>query len=548
LQHLSAINYILVFSAENKNIDHGGIYLYVMYYILSRYECSKIEKIEKEFKIILLVLIVINILSNFYFVNNVFIIAIYAIIVQVLLIVSISNVFKYKLIVENKINVFNVTVISSFIWMNLMEIVGTLQSNILYLIIGAIGSAIFIAASTVIIENISINMYNFIFKDIYDMNKNLEEINSEILKRNEELEKSKKRIEIKQKNYRGFLNSFPKAIIIVSTINNRIIYCNSDFLKLIGVNSYRKIINKKMENIFTIYNNCENLENIKSNDIFLGSTISKKTKQLEIRVSNFSESKKEITMTLEDITEKIKIQKIKGEIERKKINDNIKKNFLSNVSHDFKIPINVIYSATQLENLLIENKDIQGVKKYNSISKQNCLTLIKLTNNIIDISKISAEYVNPALTIGNIVEHIEDRVLSLVEYGKLNNIDIIFDTDNEELYMKYDGELMERIILNLVSNAIKFTPENGNIIVKICSDEKSIYISVEDNGVGMDEKFVKEAFNKYSMDIQSVYGNVQGTGVGLYVVYNLVNLQGGKIWADSKAGNGAKFTMKFNKE
>ncbi len=253
-------------------------------------------------------------------------------------------------------------------------------------------------------------------------------------------------------------------------------------------------------------------------------------------------------MIFEDITEKIKIEKIKGEIERKKINDNIKKNFLSNVSHDFKIPINVIYSATQLENLLITNNDIEGVKKYNSISKQNCLTLIKLTNNIIDISKISSEYVNPILILGNIVEFVEDRVASLVEYAKLKKINIIFDTYEEELYMKYDGELMERIILNLVSNAIKFTPEQGSINISVSNNEKNIFISVEDTGVGMDEKFAKEAFDKYSMSLKAKYGNVQGTGVGLYVVYNLVNLQKGEIWVDSKLGKGSKFTMKFCKE
>lgn len=71
---------------------------------------------------------------------------------------------------------------------------------------------------------------------------------------------------------------------------------------------------------------------------------------------------------------------------------------------------------------------------------------------------------------------------------------------------------------------------------------------MEDTGVGMDEKFAKEAFDKYSMSLKTKNGNAQGTGVGLYVVYNLVNLQKGKIWVDSKLGKGSKFTMKFCKE
>ncbi|MGL5085549.1 MAG: sensor histidine kinase, partial [Clostridium sp.] len=367
-----------------------------------------------------------------------------------------------------------------------MEVTGGLGLNLLYSIIRGIGFAVFTLFATVVIENISTNMYNFIFRDIHNGNKRLEKINSEISLRNEELEKFKKEIDIRQKKYRWFLNSFPKAIIIISTINNRIMYCNNDFLKIVGVSSVRKVINKKIGSVVKTNINYEELCNFNIDNIYFGQTINQSIKQLEIRFSNFSESKKEITMTFEDITEKIKIDRIKGELEKKRIDDNIKKNFLSNVSHDFKIPINVIYSATQLENLLIANRDIEGVKKYNSISKQNCLTLIKLTNNIIDISKISAEYVNPTLIKGNIVEFVEDSVIALVEYGKLNNVEIIFDTDDEELYMSYDRELMERIILNLVSNAIKFTRENGIIIVKISNNEKNIFISVEDSGIGME--------------------------------------------------------------
>ena len=173
----------------------------------------------------------------------------------------------------------------------------------------------------------------------------------------------------------------------------------------------------------------------------------------------------------------------------------------------------------------------------------------KVTNNIIDISKISSEYVNPILILGNIVEFVEASIASLVEYAKLKKINIIFDTYKEELYMKYDGELMERIILNLVSNAIKFTPEQEYINISVSNNEKNIFISVEDTGVGMDEKFAKEAFDKYSMSLKSKIWKCSRDRIsGVYVVYNLVNLQKGEIWVDSKLGKGSKFTMKFCKE
>lgn len=548
LENSNIINYCLNFFAENNNIDHSNVYVCIMYYMLSKYYYGNSRNIISEYKMILTITIVLNIISNYYVKNIEIISVIYAITIEAIMVMTIKNIFKHEVVANKKINVLKISIINFFIYINLIEILGVFGLNRVYLIVQPISFAIFVASLTIIIDNIPKNMYSFIFKDIHNKNEELEKINYEIMARNEELEKSKIEIEKKHNEYRTFLNLLPKAIIIVSTVNNRIIYCNPNFQKLVGANSIRDILNKKVENIVSLDFNYKDLNNINRECLYFGRTIKNNIKQLEIRLTNYNENIEEITITFEDITEKIKIEKIKVEIERKRINDNIKKDFLSNMSHDFKIPINVIYSAIQLENLLILNNDIKGVEKYNAISKQNCLTLIRLTNNIIDMSKISSEYVNPILIRGNIVEFIEDRVSSLIVYAKLSNIDIIFDTNEEELYMKYDRELMERIILNLISNAIKFTPKEGRINVSLSHNQKNIFISVEDTGCGMDEKFAKEAFNRYSMNSQDLYKNFQGTGVGLYVVYNLVNLQKGEISVSSKVGEGTKFTMKFYKE
>lgn len=545
LEYFESLKLLFIFKVENNNMEQGSIYFFIGYYILSK---NKIESIKRDYFFILTIIISLNIASNFIKGMDNVLIILYILIAQIIMVIAIKNSLKNKLVVNKCINVFNVNIIVCIICVNVRQVAQIFNLNIIHIIVSNINTAIFITALTAIINNITKSMYDFIFKDIHDTNKKLEFLNNEIVLRNEELEKSEREIEHKQNSYRKLLNLLPKAIAIISIENNRIRYCNSDFKKVIGIDDIRKILNKRIENVIKMDFDYKNINYINKGEIYLGSSKLDSETKLEIRLSNYSESKKEITMTFEDITEKLKIEVIKSELERKKINDDIKKNFLSNISHDFKIPVNVISSATQLENLLIENNDSEGVKKYNAISKQNCLTLIKLTNNIIDISKISSEYVNPILTSGNIVEFIEDLVVSLVEYAKLSKISIIFDTYEEELYMKYDKELMERIVLNLVSNAIKFTPEQGYINIKISSVDNNILISIEDTGIGMDEEFTKEIFNKYSMNLESIYANVQGTGVGLYVVYNLIHLQKGKIWVDSKIGKGTKFTMKFCKE
>lgn len=548
LEFLDSIKYFFIIEHRNNYAENVNIYFFIMYYMLAKYRYEEGKDIITEYKIWIVGIVVINIIGNFYFNNNFHILIINKIITEGLLILAIKNMHKEKFLNCNKVNILKITVIISFILINVMEICRINNLDLIYSILANFNFAIVMAGLTGIIDNISKNMYSFIFKDIYDINKKLEKINHEISIRNKELEKFEVEIEKKQNSYRDLLNSLPKSIIIVNTVNNRIIYCNPDFQNLIGVKNIRKILNKKVENVVKLNFEYKNLDSISRSEVYFGSNILNNKKHLEIRLGNYNKNKEEITMIFEDITEKIKIQKLKGEIEKNKMNDNIKKNFLSNVSHDFKIPINVIYSAIQLQNLLISNNDIESVKKYNSISKQNCLILIKLTNNIIDISKITSEHMNTTLKTGNIVEFLEDKVDTLVEYAILSKINIIFDTDKEELYMKYDKELMERILLNLVSNAVKFTPENGVINVDIKHNEENIFIIVKDTGIGMDEDFAKEAFKKYSMSLEGVNGNTQGTGIGLYVVYNLVNLQKGEIWVESKIGKGAKFTMKFCKE
>lgn len=547
-KHLNVLSYFLEISYTSNYKDNSIIYFSLMYHILAKYRSEDNRNILTEYKIWLTIIILINMLSKFYIENNIAILIVNKIMMEIFFILAIKDTYKEKIIKDGKINVFKVSIIISFICTNIMDIYKLANLTQIYLIIGSLNFAIIIASLTLIIESITKNMYSFIFKDIHNINEKLNEINYEIIIRNEELEKYEVEIEKKRKSYRELLKLIPKAIIIVNVTNNRIIYCNPDFQELIGIKKIRKVINKKVEDIVKLNFDYRNLKDLGGKEVYFGTTILNNERQLEIRLSNYNKNTEEITMIFEDITEREKIERIKSEIESQKVNDNIKKNFLSNVSHDFKTPINIIYSSTQLENLLISNNDITAVRKYNAISKKNCLTLIRLTNNIIDISKINSEDMNIKLEVGNIVEFVENKVTELVEYAVVNKINVIFDTDEEELYMNFDKEFMERIILNLVSNAVKFTPQNGTISIDISHNEESIFIVVKDTGIGMDEDFASKAFTKYSMSVEGGYKNSQGTGVGLYVVYNLVSLQKGKIWINSKVGEGTKFTMKFCRE
>ena len=145
------------------------------------------------------------------------------------------------------------------------------------------------------------------------------------------------------------------------------------------------------------------------------------------------------------------------------------------------------------------------------------------------------------------VEVIEENVMSLIDYVKWNNVDLIFDTNTEECYLNIDHEFMYRIILNLVSNAVKFTPANGKIYVIIEENDNNVNILVKDSGSGIEQEFIDKAFNRYSVGKNCKADRKSGTGIGLSVVKQLVELQGGNIEIKRNEDIGTTINMKFKK-
>lgn len=390
--------------------------------------------------------------------------------------------------------------------------------------------------------------YKLLFKDLYESSKNLNKINKEIYKKNNELEVSQKNIRENEIMFKDFFKSIPIPIFILSSATLRIIYCNKVFLNLIGEENLKDVINKKVS--FFI--------NLDEEITFINKNIEKKIyrgcienndnkKHLNLEVVDYNKENGEIVFSVTDTTTIMDMNLIKESIEEKILKERIRTDFLSNISHDLKTPINVIYSAIQLENIFTESNNINSLKKYNSISKQNCLALMKLTNNLIDNSRIQADYLHPTFERVNIVDFIEDIVFGLVDYAKEKSISLIFDTNNEEIFLDIDENFMQRIMLNLISNSIKFTKIGGEIYVKVIEKENDIEIIIKDNGVGMDENFINKVFVKYTMGKNNDRIKEKGSGIGLFVVKNLVELQKGKIKINSKEGEGTEFVISFKK-
>ncbi|MGV8983607.1 ATP-binding protein [Clostridium sp.] len=221
--------------------------------------------------------------------------------------------------------------------------------------------------------------------------------------------------------------------------------------------------------------------------------------------------------------------------------------FTANISHELKTPLNVIFSAIQLFQMYCDKGSLdqkrETIIKYLDSMKLNSYRLSKLINNIVDSSKIQAGLFKLNLSNNNIVEIVEEIVMSVTNFTDIKGLHIIFDTDVEEIIIACDPEMIQRIVLNLISNAIKFSNVGDEIFVDVKDKDKFVEISVKDNGIGIEEKNLDIIFDRFKQVDKSLSRNVEGTGIGLNLVKSIVELHGGNIYAESEFGKGSKFTV-----
>ena len=417
-----------------------------------------------------------------------------------------------------------------------------------YIYVYEIFVIIMVMYTLVLMNNIVNIPYNILFKDLFEKGIEMGNLNTKIIEKNKELEFSQNIVMKKEKIFKSFFQNVPIPLIILNKETLRIAFANSSFINVEN-KSLKSIINKKFTSVINIDEGKFNNLNYSEGKRILRGSISNEgdLKYFDIELIDSSTSSDEIILILNDVTSKVKVDSMKEAIQNKMLEENLKRDFLSNISHDLKTPINVIYSATQLEECLLKNNNIDGLKKYNTISKQNCISLIRLANNLIDTSRIESDYISANLKVKNIVEIIENIIATLVDYAHNNNVDLIFDTNEEEVYVELDEDFMQRIIVNLISNSIKFCNYNGMIKINVRAYYKKVLVSVQDNGIGMEEEFIKDIFNRYSMGKNNEAKSNKGTGIGMFVVKRLMEIQNGNVFVNSKIGEGTRFDLVFNR-
>ncbi|AGF56014.1 signal transduction histidine kinase [Clostridium saccharoperbutylacetonicum] len=449
---------------------------------------------------------------------------------------------KANILNGSKLNLFSLIFFKSLSYLcfslfndTTINILGHLFENIVYYYI-----------FNIIIKEIVINPYNNLFNRFMNKSQELEIANKKIDKI------SHKAANIEKLNDK-FINLIPDGIIIIR--DKKIESVNDRLLNMFDINDELEVEKADFDKIL----DSSQLDIFMSRINSMDSRILEKPQEYEIKWDGMKkwvevksliandERGEYIISAIRNIEDRKKVEEAEKLLELKNKEESLKNDFFANISHELRTPINVIYSALQVQNGYLKKDNCnENVLKYNLIIKQNCLRLMRLINNIIDITRIESSFFIPNYKIENIVYLVEEITMSIAVYVKSKNIKLIFDTEVEEAYVNCDSNLIERIMLNVLSNAVKYGKEGGNIFVNIYKDgENNILISVKDDGMGIPSDMQANIFERFSKVDNSISRKIEGSGIGLSLVKQLVEIQQGTIVCESELNVGSEFKITF---
>jgi signal transduction histidine kinase/DNA-binding response OmpR family regulator len=225
-----------------------------------------------------------------------------------------------------------------------------------------------------------------------------------------------------------------------------------------------------------------------------------------------------------------------------------KSTFLNNMSHDIRTPMNAIIGFTALAQTHID--DAAQVQDYLGKISTSSTHLLSLINDILDMSRIESGTVKldeKAVHIPDLLHDLRTMIQGLVNSKNLNLFIDTQDVVHEDVVT--DKLRLNQVLINIVGNAVKFTQSGGDIIIRLVEKPCSVKghttfeFSVKDNGIGMSSEFLEHIFDTFSREHSSTVSGIQGTGLGMAITKNIVDMMGGEIRVESEEGKGSLFTV-----
>ncbi|MBI5044165.1 MAG: PAS domain-containing protein [Nitrospirae bacterium] len=242
--------------------------------------------------------------------------------------------------------------------------------------------------------------------------------------------------------------------------------------------------------------------------------------------------------------EPVGIVSVFHDITQLKMLDKMKSDFVSNVSHELRTPLSSIKGS--VDNMLdgITGEVNEKQQQYLLRIRNNTDRLIRLINELLDLSRIESGRIRLKLSPVLLMDVVRDAAESLIPVAKEKEIEFIIPNEGVAYTVMVDKDKLSQILTNLLDNAIKFSKPNGKVEIHIEKyDADFIKVSVADNGEGIPEKDRERIFDRFYQVNSNSTVKAKGTGLGLPIVRSLVEIHGGRIWVNSKPGEGSKFSF-----
>ncbi|MEM9546172.1 MAG: two-component regulator propeller domain-containing protein [Bacteroidota bacterium] len=249
-----------------------------------------------------------------------------------------------------------------------------------------------------------------------------------------------------------------------------------------------------------------------------------------------------------EFTHSLQLEKLEQE-KLKEVNK-MKLQFFTNISHELRTPLTLILSP--LEQYIKEKPFEKRFHESMVRMHNNANRLLTMINQLLDIRKNDAGLMKLKVAKGNIIEFTQEVILSFKGLALQQNISLKYYFEHEDIHVWFDRNQMEKVLFNLLSNALKFTPENGKVEIFITQEEKPngyVTIKVTDSGDGIPENQIHHIFDRfYQIEEKLKEKRKPGTGIGLALSQSIINAHHGRIWVENnKPGKGCAFSFQLSK-
>jgi len=226
--------------------------------------------------------------------------------------------------------------------------------------------------------------------------------------------------------------------------------------------------------------------------------------------------------------------------------DELKLRFFTNISHEFRTPLTLILSP--IEKLLSVAGANESTRRQYQVIRRNARNLLNLLNQLLDVIKLESGNMRLHLVPGDLVGYVKELTEQFRYLAERQAIQFSLITDMSTLWVHFDADALEKMLYNLLSNAFKFTPDGGSVEVRLSQKESNgdracVVFTILDTGIGLNPEQLSNIFEHFYQVQQTVWRKMPGSGVGLALVKQLVELHDGQITAQSREGHGTSFEM-----